>query len=412
MAMWQRISGRTSGIGVAVVLLLLLVVARDGGAGPSPLATAPTFSRSGCESFAFAHIDKRRFCEIIERAIRDINDFWKARYRWVPSALKRVPYRPYVPPVAVLSYHASGAPPRGLHPDCVKMLTPPAMYCSDMTISLDQQELGSIFRLLGAAGVVTVVAHEWGHHIQYLTGDLVRAFAFLGYTIQNELQADCYAGLYAKHAQEVSRLLDPNAFRAGIVPAVYHYRDPQNLPWLDPRAHGQPEQRALAFLSGLRYGAPVACEPWGRYAGEPVLELGKYRLALFPGTTIESREGQGVALERGEVGAVVTWNSTLPARPASTQISDVARFWLGANARLLENVQPPERLAGEGTAAAQRYQSALSGKIQHGIFYLHIRQQEGGVGVFIFAEGPASGADWKPIERFFQTVLLGLQQLP
>jgi predicted metalloprotease len=51
---------------------------------------------------------------------------------------------------------------------------------------------------------LTIIAHDWGHHIENLANPL----GFHGdaryphYSIQMELRADCYARLYIRYAQD------------------------------------------------------------------------------------------------------------------------------------------------------------------------------------------------------------------
>lgn len=73
------------------------------------------------------------------------------------------------------------------------------------------------------------------------------------YTIQLELQADCFAGSYAGYAATASELviLEPGDVEEGAM-SVYLKGD--DLPWFDPAAHGSPRQRHRAFMTGYQYG--------------------------------------------------------------------------------------------------------------------------------------------------------------
>jgi len=123
-----------------------------------------------------------------------------------------------------------------------------AFYCpADRTIYYDVNFLGRILRTEGDFAVVTVLAHEWGHHLQGLYG---RASG--GLTIRRELQADCLAGAYASFAAS-SGVLDPGDLEEGVW-SLYRSGDPAGVPWFDPQAHGNSQQRAGAFQTGLEYG--------------------------------------------------------------------------------------------------------------------------------------------------------------
>jgi predicted metalloprotease len=100
----------------------------------------------------------------------------------------------------------------------------------------------------GVAGV-TVLAHEWGHHVQLQLG--------VGWTPSSayELQADCLAGAYAQDA-EARGLLPAGALAEAIRLAALS----GDLPWLpnDAPEHGSGAERALAFMRGYQ-GGIAAC---------------------------------------------------------------------------------------------------------------------------------------------------------
>lgn len=99
---------------------------------------------------------------------------------------------------------------------------------------------------------VTILAHEWGHSLQATLGLLDGS----RYTIQNELQADCFAGVYARHAEEAGYLesgdLEEGAF------SLFNAGDAAGTPWFDVQAHGSGEQRQAAFHQGYAEGL-AAC---------------------------------------------------------------------------------------------------------------------------------------------------------
>src|SRR5258708_15146358 len=106
-------------------------------------------------------------------------------------------------------------------------------YCPrDRRIYLDLQffnELSSRFGAPGDFAQAYVIAHEVGHHVQQLlgTGDSARRAEERAasrpeanrYSIALELQADCYAGVWAAHAIEVSggkAALEPGDLQEGL----------------------------------------------------------------------------------------------------------------------------------------------------------------------------------------------------
>jgi predicted metalloprotease len=86
-------------------------------------------------------------------------------------------------------------------------------YCpNDHKVYLDLafwNDLSSKYGAQGEFARAYVIAHEIGHHVQYLTGSLEksRRLGARGATsgsVRAELQADCYAGIWAGHAGQVS----------------------------------------------------------------------------------------------------------------------------------------------------------------------------------------------------------------
>ncbi len=86
-------------------------------------------------------------------------------------------------------------------------------YCpGDQKLYLDFaffDELRREFKAPGDFAQAYVIAHEYGHHIQNLTGmmdKVQRAGQDNRLSVALELQADCYAGIWAYHAQKQGRL--------------------------------------------------------------------------------------------------------------------------------------------------------------------------------------------------------------
>ena len=94
--------------------------------------------------------------------------------------------------------------------------------------------------------LLTVLAHEWGHHVQLLLGIPWQPDAAY------ELQADCLAGTYARHAEQVG-LATPGSLADSVrLSAVSG--DVGSLPQ-DAAAHGTGAERAIAFMNGYQGGA-------------------------------------------------------------------------------------------------------------------------------------------------------------
>ncbi|RKQ87043.1 hypothetical protein C8N24_5063 [Solirubrobacter pauli] len=148
-----------------------------------------------------------------------------------------------------------------------------AAYCSaDDTISiseafasriydgeLDHALPGSSQGYGGTAGdfaVAYIVAHEYGHQIQDELG-LFDQYGSQVPTSAFELQADCYAGTWAKSAYDENRLEDGDVQEALDAALAVGDFDASN-----PSHHGTPEERKAAWSTGFESGDPSACNTY------------------------------------------------------------------------------------------------------------------------------------------------------
>ena len=93
--------------------------------------------------------------------------------------------------------------------------------------------------------VLTVLSHEWGHHIQLLLGINWSADK------QYELQADCLSGVYARHAEDQG--LAPAGALADTIRLAALSGDDKLLPHGAPE-HGSGAERVIAFMNGYEAG--------------------------------------------------------------------------------------------------------------------------------------------------------------
>ena len=146
-------------------------------------------------------------------------------------------------------------------------------YCpSDQRIYIDPTFFNELSRRFGAPGDFAqayVIAHEVGHHIQNLEGTLDRAQAAqarLGQAEGNqvqvgvELQADCYAGVWANR----SGLLEQGDIEEGMRAAEAIgddtlQRQTQGRVVPESFTHGSSAQRMEALRRGLSTGEPASC---------------------------------------------------------------------------------------------------------------------------------------------------------
>lgn len=151
-------------------------------------------------------------------------------------------------------------------------------YCPlDQKVYLDTSffdELEQRFGVRGDFAGAYVIAHEVGHHVQTVTGlsDQVRqAQSSASQQDQNrlqvmmELQADCYAGLWANNADKYSGLLDEGDIQEGLDAATAIGDDTLQANAgrrVTPESftHGTSEQRVRWFTVGYRTGDMKACD--------------------------------------------------------------------------------------------------------------------------------------------------------
>jgi predicted metalloprotease len=151
-------------------------------------------------------------------------------------------------------------------------------YCpNDQRIYIDPTFFNELSRRFGAPGdfaMAYVIAHEVGHHLQDLDGTLqrsqqlqARASKAEGNAVQVkvELQADCYAGVWAANARDAQgNILEPGDVEEGMRAAEAIgddtlQRQTQGTVVPESFTHGSAEQRMAALRTGLKSGNPASC---------------------------------------------------------------------------------------------------------------------------------------------------------
>src|SRR5579884_3434948 len=120
-----------------------------------------------------------------------------------------------------------------------------------------------------------VIAHEVGHHVQNLLGVLAKVEAAQHAAasraaanrlqVRVELQADCFAGIWAHHSDARWRSIEPGDVAAALQTAAAIgddrlQRRTQGYVVPDAFTHGTSEQRQRWFSIGLRQGTVAACD--------------------------------------------------------------------------------------------------------------------------------------------------------
>jgi uncharacterized protein len=111
-------------------------------------------------------------------------------------------------------------------------------------------------RTIGDFAVAYVVAHEYGHEVQDELG-LFQEYGQQLPTMAFELQADCFAGTWAKSAYDENRLEEGDVQEALDAALAVGDFDASN-----PGHHGTPEQREEAWTNGFEAGDPSSCSEY------------------------------------------------------------------------------------------------------------------------------------------------------
>ena len=144
-------------------------------------------------------------------------------------------------------------------------------YCpEDNRIYLDLSFFNELSDRFGAPGQFAqayVIAHEYGHHIQTLTGTMNgdRSSGAEGGSVRVELQADCYAGVWANHANAQFNILQSGDVEGGLRAAAAVGDDAlqkqsQGYAVPDSFTHGTSEQRVRWFKRGFDSGDLDQCD--------------------------------------------------------------------------------------------------------------------------------------------------------
>ncbi|MBO2453628.1 neutral zinc metallopeptidase [Actinomadura barringtoniae] len=250
--------------GGAVGLLALIVgmffgIDLTGNGGPTPQRTAQQ-AGSGSDLAAQCRTgrdaDQSEDCRIVG-TVNSIQNYWKqAINRYTPARTQLFSQATQT----ACGYATSAVGP---------------FYCpADQKVYLDLSFFSQLQQQFGAQGgpfaQAYVIGHEYGHHIQNLLGNMRNSkdSGATSYSVRLELQADCYAGNWAKNAVATGFFDKPFSdtdIREALSAAEAVGDDriqkrTQGYVQPDGFTHGTSEQRRKWFTTGYETGDPRRCD--------------------------------------------------------------------------------------------------------------------------------------------------------
>ncbi|MFB7411262.1 MULTISPECIES: KPN_02809 family neutral zinc metallopeptidase [unclassified Streptomyces] len=273
----SRIPGGRATVGGGIIGFIALILGLFLGVGPDQLGLSSGGDEPAASASGAAQVDQackkgsdantREDCRIVA-VVNSVQDFWRSEYTrrgGTYGNASTVMFSQRVPTACGSATSAVGP-----------------FYCpGDRQVYLDLGFFDELRTKFGSTGgpfaQAYVVAHEYGHHIQNLMGTLSRAqdgrTGANSNAVRVELQADCYAGVWARHATTtpddrtgrplLTKLTDED-IRDGLDAAAAVGDDriqerfqgrvtPEN--W----THGSAAQRQQWFYEGYRTGDMARC---------------------------------------------------------------------------------------------------------------------------------------------------------
>jgi predicted metalloprotease len=257
-------TGGIGGIGLIILLLLALVFGFDPLAllqsgGQSPSSYVPQTEQQGPS--APPQSELRDFVSVV---LADTEDTWHQIF----GKMGRTYEEPTLVLFSGMVASACGRADASVGP----------FYCpADRKVYLDFSFFADLHSRFGAPGDFAqayVIAHEIGHHVQNLLGISEQVEQLRGrlgrsdanrLSVMTELQADCFAGVWAHHAGQGRPFLETGDIEEGINAASAIgddrlQRQSQGYVVPDAFTHGSSKQRVAWFKRGLSAGEIGACD--------------------------------------------------------------------------------------------------------------------------------------------------------
>ena len=261
----RGISGRAIGVGGGIVGIIVAALFTLLSGGDLTDVARNVLNQAGSGYYETSDYvpdaEDERLADLSSKILAGTEDVWSREFRrqgWGEyEAPKMVLYHGYVQTAC-----GQGAAQMG------------PFYCSaDQTVYIDLDFFRNMDREIGASGdfaFAYVIAHEVGHHVQYLLGTLDAAHNQMSrvseresnrISVRLELQADFYAGVWAYNDNEMFGSLEPGDVENAINAASkigddYLQKKATGREVPDSFNHGRSSQRVNWLTKGIRTGDP------------------------------------------------------------------------------------------------------------------------------------------------------------
>ena len=255
--------GRTAGGGLGIVgIIVVLGILWMMGVNPIDVLTGnnTTTSNSSSQWAPSSNADQDELSQFVGVVVKETENLWTDVFKQNNMAYKA--------PTVVLFTDATQS-------GCgVAQSASGPFYCpNDQKVYIDLAFYDQLRQQFGAPGDFAqayVIAHEIGHHVQNLTGILPefnRKRGAMGqdeqnaYSVRVELQADCYAGVWANYANK-ENLLEAGDAEEAINAANQIGDDTLTRGQVSSRnfTHGTSKQRMAWFKRGMESGDVGQCD--------------------------------------------------------------------------------------------------------------------------------------------------------
>lgn len=261
------------GIGAVIVVVLGLVFGVDL-TGGSDSQQGPNQGSSG----ALSQSERELNSKLQNCTVQQANSDTACRIKFTTMSLDRVwggLLRGYQP---VRETKIMPADARSINTRCgVASADTGPFYCPADNIAVFQLDfMDRVIKQMGGSNKPFaqeyIVAHEWGHHIQTLLGDIQKAqqgSGAQGGSVRVELQADCYAGVWASKADKGENAMLEPLSQDDISEAIETaqaigddtiQRNAGRNPNPESFSHGTSAQRVKWFNTGYKSGSVQQCD--------------------------------------------------------------------------------------------------------------------------------------------------------